>query len=236
MLDDDPLLDTSPVMRTIDFLAAQFEEHPKGIPLTKSKALRRNVVADAILTIQWPDWTESEIYNGFMPIKIADEYHFQPFCELRHIMWDMGLFRHYRDHLRLSKVGKALFANRFKSFNAITREMIFEAEQFEYSRFNQGILGTWDIWLNVIDIEAQTSVSGKVLTEVFYGPDTIGNIYDPRTSALYDGVLKPLVWAGLLNENKDLGRKLSERVYTTTPLWHRYLELDAKKTRLRVVH
>jgi DNA-binding PadR family transcriptional regulator len=85
-------------------------------------------------------------------------------------------------------------------------------------------------------MEAQSGVSGKELTEVLYGPDPTGNIFDPRTSALYDGVLKPLVWAGLLQENRDLGRKLTERVYTTTPLWHRYLKLDVKKPRLHVVH
>jgi hypothetical protein len=232
----DPLLETSPIMRSIDFLAAQFEENPKGIPLTKTKALRRALVADAISSIQWPDWTESEIYNGFMPIKIADEYHFQPFCELRQIMWEMGLFRHYKGHLRLARAGRDLFENRFKSFDAITRNMVFENDHFEYHRLNRGIAGTWDIWLNVIDMEAQSGVSGKELTEVLYGPDPTGNTFDPRTSALYDGVLKPLVWAGLLQENRDLGRKLTERVYTTTPLWHRYLKLDVKKPRLHVVH
>lgn len=236
LADDDPLLVTSPIMRAIDFMAAQFQQNPKGIPLTKSSALRRTVVAEAISTIQWPDWTEQEIYNGFMPIKIADEYHFEPFWLLRQIMWDMGLFRHYRDHLRLSKVGKELFKGRFKSFDAIVREVIFDAEHFRYLRRQRGILGTWDIWLNVIDIEAQTGISGKALTETLYGPALDDQSYDSRTSALYDGVLQPMVWAGLLDENKDLGRKLAERVYTVTPLWQRYLELDAKKPRLRIVH
>ena len=77
--DDDAQLDGAPLMRALDFLRDQFLKNPNGIPLTKSKAFRRTLVADAITTIQWPDWTEQRIYHGYMPIKVADEYHFEPF-------------------------------------------------------------------------------------------------------------------------------------------------------------
>ena len=233
---DDPVLDNSPLMRALDFLKTQFDANPTGILLTKSKALRRATVAEAITTIQWPDWTEREIYNSFMPIKVADEYHFEPFWILRQIMWDMRLFRHYRGHLRLTRAGAALFSDRFKLFDTVAREIIFSAPYFEAARLRGEIFGTWDIWLNVIDIEAATGGAGKTLTEVLFGPDQSAGPYDLRTSALYDGVLKPLIWAGLLDENLDLGRKLADRVFTITPLWRRYLELDPKPPRLRLVH
>jgi hypothetical protein len=42
-----------------------------------------------------------------MPVKIADEYHFEPFLILHHILLDRKLIRHYRGRLRLSKVGAA---------------------------------------------------------------------------------------------------------------------------------
>ena len=76
---NDPVLDQSPLVRALDFLAAKFDGHPNGIPLTKGLAFKRDLVADAIVEIQWPDWTEAEIYHGYMRIKVADEQHFEPF-------------------------------------------------------------------------------------------------------------------------------------------------------------
>lgn len=234
--DDEPTLDGSPLGRALDFLRVQFDADPNGIALTKTKEFRRALVADAIIKIQWPDWTEREIYRGFMPVKIADEYHFEPFLILHHILLDRKLIRHYRGRLRLSKVGAALFASRFNTFDVVAQELIFQTHYFEMSRMRGDIIGTWDIWLNVIDSEARHGISGKALTEVLYGPWEGDGPFDPRNSALYDGVFKPLVWAGLLDENMELGRKLSERVYTVTPLWQRYLKLDPKPSSLRVVH
>lgn len=85
-------------------------------------------------------------------------------------------------------------------------------------------------------IRASDPSGSFALTETLYGPAQTDGPYDPRMSALYDGVLKPLVWAGLLHENMDLGRALGDRVYVLTPLWRRYLELDPKRPLLRVVH
>lgn len=234
--DDDPILDISPLMRALDFLRGQFEADAKGIPLTKSKAFRRTLVADAIGSIQWPDWTEQEIYHGFMPIKIADERHFEPFWILHEALLYMKLVRHYRDRLLLSKAGQAVFTSRSKAFEALSQELLFGLPYFRTAQSRGDIMGTWDIWLNVLDVEARHGVSGATLTEVLYGPGDKDRAFDPRTSGLYDGVLKPLVWCGLLVENMDLGRKLSERVYTATPLWGRYLKLDPKPPRLWAVH
>ena len=233
---DDPLLETSPVMRALDFLRLQFHNNPSGILLTKSKALRRATVAEAISEIQWPKWTEKEIYHGFMPKKVADEYHFEPFSILHHVLLDMKLIRNYRGRLMLSKSGAAMFVDRFSLFDYVVRGLVFDAPYFEVSRINGDLMGTWDIWLNVLDAEAQYGISGKSLTETLYGPREDDGPFDPRTSRLYDGVLRPLVWTGLLNENTDLGRMLSDRTYTVTPLWKRYLRLDLKTPHLRVVH
>lgn len=236
MEDDDPLLGSSPLMRALDFLKLKFVQYPKGIPLTKSGAFRRAMVANAITMIQWPDWTEKEIYHGFMPIKVADEHHFEPLWRLHWILRDMKVVRPYRGALRLTRAGAAVFSSRFQVFDAVAREIILAARHFEHARENRDLVGNWDVWLNVIDFEAQHGISGKDLTDVLYGPLEVTHPYDPRTSALYDGVLVPLVWTGLLREDMSQGRKLSERIYMITPLWRRYLELDPKRPRLRVVH
>jgi len=128
-------------MRALDFLRGQFIENSNGIPLTKIKAFRRALVADAIRTIKWRDWTEQKIYHGYMPIKVAGEYHFEPFWILHHILLEMKLVRHYRDRLLLSKAGAALFACCFDSFNVIAQDILFRTPYFEESRVRGGIMG-----------------------------------------------------------------------------------------------
>lgn len=73
ILSDDPLLASSPLVRVLDFLVAKFTENPNGIPVTKGFAFRRNLVAEAILALQWPDWIEHEVYHGSLPIKVMDD-------------------------------------------------------------------------------------------------------------------------------------------------------------------
>lgn len=97
---DDPLLETSPLVRALDFLAAKFEEHPKGIPLTKSLAFKRDLVSEVIVEIQWPDWTEDRIYGGYAPVKVVDEYHFLPFCDLHGYLVNLKLVRRYKVSVR----------------------------------------------------------------------------------------------------------------------------------------
>ncbi|CUX80031.1 MAG: hypothetical protein HLUCCA05_14500 [Roseibaca calidilacus] len=233
--DDDPIMDSSPVLRVLDFLNAQFALNPKGIPLTKSGAFRRVMVAEAITTIQFPDWTEQEIYHGFGKIRVADEHHFEPLWILHSVLRNMRMVRPYLGHLRLTKAGKDLFSDRFRTFDVVTRTLLFKAEKFRSAREYRNLLGNWDVWLNVIDYEARGGIAGRALTEVFYGPADPAQVYDPRMGDLYSGVLKPLVWSGLLSEDMTDGRKLVDRIYATTPLWSRYLELDPKPPRLRVV-
>ena len=233
--DDDPILDTSPVQRLLAFLKYQFDQNPKGIPLTKSGAFRRVMVAEAITAIHFPDWTAQEIYHGFGKIRVADEHHFEPLWRMHQLLRDMRLVRTYLGHLRLTRAGKELFTGRFRAFDAVTQATLFEAHEFQHARYYHRLMGGWDIWLNVIDIEAQGGVTGRALTETFYGPVDPTHPYDPKVGALYSGVLKPLVWTGLLQEDMPDGRKIGDRIYTVTPLWKRYLELDQKPPRLRVV-
>ena len=93
--EDHPALDQSPLVRALDFLNTKFKEHPNGIPLTKTRSFKRDFVAEAIHTIKWPDWDAERIYNGYMPIKHAQEYHFEPFCELHNHLVDLKLVRYY---------------------------------------------------------------------------------------------------------------------------------------------
>lgn len=233
---NDLVLDSSPLVRALDFLAAKFDGLPNGIPLTKSLALKRDLVAEAIFAIQWPDWTEERIYGGYAPVKVADEYHFQPFLQLHQHLLDLKMVRHFESKLLLTKAGKTLLADRFTSFDRLVRYVLFEDPHRLFMRQEYGVFGNWDVWLNVMDIETTHGASGRHLTETFYGAEDEPNEFDPRTSRFHSSVLEPLIFCGLLDESRENGRKLTERVYSKSQLWQRYLQLDEKPPMLRVVH
>ncbi|MDA9318374.1 hypothetical protein N9Q54_00885 [Octadecabacter sp.] len=86
--------------------------------------------------------------------------------------------------------------------------------------------GTWDVWLNVLNVEAENAATELELYPVFYGPLRDKPMAWRATSALYSCVLRPLCWAGLLLEHKDQGSKRSDAVYLKTPLWAAWSQLD----------
>lgn len=230
--DHDPLLNTSPLMRALDFLKAEFDENPKGIKLTKSLFLNLKLVERAIVAIDWPDWDVEKIYYRFHKIKVAHEDHFEPLMILHDTLLQLKLVRRYKGHLVLTPLGRTTFQKRFHLFDLIAQTLILQSGFFWHSRSE--LMGNWNIWLNVIDFEAKHGISGVDLRTVLYGAPELG--YDREQSRLYDGVLRPLMWVGLLDEHFDNGRKLTDRIYTHTQLWQKYLQLDDKGPNLRIVN
>lgn len=231
-----PLLDQSPLVRALDFLDKKFKENPKGIPLTKNMAFKRDLVAEAITEIQWPYWTEAEVYHGFMPMKVANENHFVPFWRLHQHLWNLKLLRHYKGNLMLTKSGRTLFADRFARFNRLVQFVLFHDPHMVCLRQEFELIWNWDICLNVLDIETTNWASGKELTDTLYGAEDEPNEFDPRTSSLYSEVLQPLMYCGLLEEDRSNGRFLVDRIYRKTELWSAYLQLDEKPPMLASVH
>jgi hypothetical protein len=117
-------------------------------------------------------------------------------------------------------------------FDLVAQTWILQCGFFWRSRSE--LMGNWDIWLNVIDFEARHGICGVDLRAVLYGAPESG--FDREQSRLYDGVMLPLMWVGLLNEHFYNGRKLTDRIYIHTLLWQKYLELDDKGPNLRIVN
>jgi hypothetical protein len=160
---DNAALGGSPLLRALDYLDQGFADNPNGIPLTKGGAFKRGLIADAIRVIQWPDWTEAEIYYGFMPIKVVDEQHFEPFRELHYRLIRAKLARHLKGKLVLTKHGRSVFEHRFQRFHLIVQHMLFRDPYLVELRHRRDLIGNWDIWLNVIDIVAAHGASGREL-------------------------------------------------------------------------
>lgn len=89
----------------------------------------------------------------------------------------------------------------------------------------------WDIFFNVINVEAHGGCSDDHLCQVLYGSskERDGIAHSRTKSAFYIHVLRPLVWLGLLQEH-GVGSGLErERIYTKTPLWAVALKLETDR-------
>ena len=98
------------------------------------------------------------------------------------------------------------------------------------SRFDGApILGNWDVFLNVLNVETEDGATGAHLRRVFFGEPETGPFprYDEVMGQLYIQVLRPLCWAGLLQqEHGTASYRFEEAVFMKTPLWRGALRLE----------
>ncbi len=113
---------------------------------------------------------------------------------------------------------------------------LFGYDHFERIGRPEGLLGNWDIFLNVINIEARTGCSQNHLVETLYGPKETTE-YDPTRSNFNRGVTRPLCWLGLLWEDRKGLSFFADGDLYKTPLWMASLKLDTDdmKPDLRLV-
>ena len=88
------------------------------------------------------------------------------------------------------------------------------------SRFEDApILGSWDVFLNVLNIETEDGATGAHLRRVLFGKPETGHLprYDEVMGQLYIQVLRPLCWAGLLQQGRGTASyRFEERTRFTT--------------------
>jgi hypothetical protein len=220
--DADPALRWSPWVRGVERTFAWIEEHG-GIPLTPSKAFKRTFVHWAAAEFDWPGHTAADLY---VVNKVLNEQDFMPLVYLHEVLLAMKLGRHYKGQFRLTKAGQALVGHPGRIFNTVVPFFLFRVDHAASSRFNdEPVLGNWDIFLNVLNIETEDGATGADLRRVFYGEPEAG--FDAMMSGLYVQVLRPLCWAGLLEKQDGASRYRSEdALFVKTPLWRSALVLD----------
>ncbi|MGY8606100.1 hypothetical protein ACTVH1_10430 [Gluconobacter cerinus] len=203
------------------------EEHGP-IGLTPSKALKRYFVAWAAEAFDWPAYTVEDLYAVN---KVLNEHDFPPLVILHEVLLSAKLARHFKGNLRLTDLARKLKSEPARLWMLLTTHLLFVVDHSAYTRSDEPLFGNWDIFLNVINIEAQVAVTEEQLCSVLYG----GEEEDIRrrdfklTASLYVHVLRPLCWAGLLNEHRT-GTGFSRRdFYTKTPLWPAALSLETDR-------
>ena len=214
--DDVAILDQSHVFRGARLILGYVAEHG-AIPLTPSKAFKRVFVNWAAETFVWPHWTVADLYRVN---KVLNEYDFGPLEVLHHLLIDLKLGRHYKGTFRLTKVGQGLVEKPEDLFEILVPFFLFNVNHGYYSRFEHEPFRDWDTGLNVLNIEAENGVSLGEFCAALYGPVTRDWEQQRHAeSELYTGILRPLCWAGLLEEHRSRGGGLATHTYQKTALW-----------------
>ncbi len=220
---DDPALAHSPMVRAIGRTFSYIAEHG-GIGLTPSRAFKRIFVHWAAAEFDWPGYTEADL---FAVNKVLNEIDFGPLMDLHDLMIALKIGRHYKGQFKLNKAGQVLAGHPGKLFGTVTPFYLFEVNHARRSRFEEQQLGNWDIFLNILNVEAENGATGAELRCAFYGEPDPGGCFDEVLSSLYIQVLRPLFWTGLLHQQRgDDSFRTQDTVFTKTPLWRAALRLD----------
>ena len=219
--DINPALIHSPMVRAIEKTFAHIaEQGPIG--LTPSKAFKRVFVHWAAANFDWPRYSKEEL---FVVNNVLNEMDFPPLMEIHDILIALKIARHYKSSFRLTKSGLTLVGHPGQIFGIITPFFLFETDHLAFSRRQERPIGNWDLYLNVLNVEAENGVSGRVLDQVFFGTGSKEQ-YNYDLSNLYVQILRPLCWTGLLSEHRTRGQGLEEGTFAKTPLWHASLHLE----------
>jgi hypothetical protein len=223
------VLDQSHLFRGARLILVYADEHGP-IPLTPSKAFKRVFVNWAAEAFVWPHWTVEDLYRVN---RVLNEDDFGPLELLHHMLIDLKLGRHYKGTFRITKQGRDMIARPSELFDVVVPFFVFNVDHSYYSRFEEQTFRDWETALNILNVEAENGLSlGEFCTAVFGAATRSREQQWYAESELYTGILRPLCWAGLLDERRSRGGgELAVNTYQKTPLWS---EVFALKTDGRV--
>ena len=222
---DELLLKLSPLVRAIN-LTLNYIDAENGIELTKGMAFNRKFVHWAAKEFYWPGHSYEEL---FRIQKVLNEPDF-PVCKAIHILLlQTKVGRHYKGKFLLTAKGKKLLGKPSEIFNDLVPRFLFEIDHsYGYYRSLEQPMGNWDVFLNIMNVELQTGINGTELADVFYGArEKTPYIHDTEFWALYNHVIKPLCWIGLIQDaTSDIHQYPSEKMFQKTQLWPITLQLE----------
>lgn len=223
ILDKDPALANALILKATLLTFDYIEQHGP-IGLTATKALKRYFVQWAAEAFAWPNYTAAELYAVN---KVLNEADFPPLSVLHDVLLAAKLARHYKDTMRMTAKAKLLREKPGELWEVLATTLLYTIDHRQYTGFDDAIIGNWDVFLNVINVEADHAVSEERLFKLLFGStETDIWIADYRlASTFYLNILRPLCWVGLLAEH-EVGEGFSKRaVYTKTSLWPAALKL-----------
>lgn len=223
LADDHPDLAHSPLLRGA-LLTLQYALKHGSIGLTKTKAFKRVFVHWAVEHFDWPGKSTEDMFRYN---KVINEYEFPPLEVLHFLLISLRLGRHFKGEFRLTKSGTQLAQAPGRLFPELIPYFVFRIDHASYARFDDRPIGEWDVWMNVINVEADHGTTEAALFEAFYGEPQDWHTAGWREMAAFSScVLRPLEWAGLLLETREDGPVKQVCHVFKTPLWRSALNLD----------
>lgn len=223
LADDHSDLEHSPLLRGA-LLTLQFAQEHGCIGLTKTKTFKRSFVHWAVENFNWPGKSAEEMFRYQ---KVINEYDFPPLELLHFLLISLRLGRHYKGEFRLTKRGAEMATSPGRLFAELIPYFVLQIDHASYARCDDRPFGTWDIWMNVINIEADHGTTEAALFETLFGKVEDWHTSGWRDMAAFSScVLRPLTWAGLISEMRegDLGSRICH--IFKTPLWRSAIELE----------
>jgi hypothetical protein len=221
--DDEPALVHSSLLKAV-LLTIAYIESNGPIGLTPSNAFKRYFVKWAVEAFAWPEYTAQDLY-AFN--KVLNEADFLPLLVMHDVLLTAKLARHNKGAMQLTRLAKELKSQPAKLWTLLANTMLCVLDHSQYTRFGDTLVGNWDVFLNVINVEAQGGVSEGRLCSILFGvpEDDIWRADFRLAAAFCIHVLRPLCWVGLLVEYQ-IGESLSKRGVMKTPLWLAALALS----------
>ncbi len=202
----------------------QYAHEHGSISLTKTKAFKRVFVHWAVEHFGWPGKSAEEMFRYN---KVINEYEFPPLEVLHYLLISLRLGRHFKGEFRLTKRGAELAHAPGRLFAELIPHFVLRIDHASYARFDDRPFGKWDVWMNVINVEADHGTTEAALFEAFYGEPKDWHTAGWREMAAFSCcVLLPLEWAGLLVETREHSPGKHVCHVFKTPLWRSALKLD----------
>ncbi len=222
--DAEPALSNASLLKAA-LLTIDYIENNGAIGLTAAKAFKRHFVAWAAEAFHWPDYTTEDLYAVN---KVLNEHDFPPLMILHEILLSAKLARHLKGAMHLTKLARLLRSRPAQLWTLLATHLLFVLDHGRHSRSDEPPIGNWDIFLNVINVEAQTGVTEERLCSVLYGgkEEDIRRYDYKLTAAFHVHVLRPLCWAGLLDEHRTGSGLARQEIYTKTALWQAAFKLE----------
>ena len=216
-LDESKLLDA--FCKTIDYAGDNC-----GIGLTKTNAFNRKFCHWAASNFNWPEYSADELYRLN---KVLNEEDVPPVDAIHEAAVFMKLGRHIRGQWQFNKTAKLLRTDRGKFLRELFRIWVLQFPHYAMTRMAEPCPGNWDIFINIIDVEADRGLVDDDLLRILYGYEIEGagsNEYWKHSSFVSNCILKPFAWLGLLE--KSNGPERFQATYRKTSLWAAALTTD----------
>lgn len=223
--DDNPVLDHSRLLKAMEHAFDYAADHG-GIGLTQTKAFNRKFAHWMADHSPWPRYHTGELMRLN---KVLNEWDVPHAMVVHDLMVVAKFGRHTKGKFQVSKTAKDLSSRRGKFFAKIAETYLFEYNHARNARSEFTAPGNWDIFLNIINVEAEQGLTEAHLVKTLYGLENRGHVIDreyyDHAGFLFTHVLQPLSWIGFLEETTD-GNRVSDRTYWKTPLWRASLQLE----------